>query len=222
MCLHRDVICARGLCRVRGSTGWETPGCSCKEEQLQWVGRRIFSLFLNPIGSIQQSSQSGLAHHIFLSLFLGTRKYSQKAIEQQSAAGNSWVSQMSLSNTPAAGSVEFRTSLSLLPLPLLMILLYFRVFSEHSIRDGLKENWMKYFIPSSMCFVRRDRRLCLSNAKVSNCKWWVKTNPRGRNDRGKESNFVFRVRFRKHRCLHQDLIFISCFRKIVFLALAVL
>lgn len=216
-------ICARGLCRVRGTTGWETPGCSCKEEQLLWVGRRIFSLFLNHIGSIQQSSQSALAHHIFLSVFLGTRKYSQKAIEQQLAAGNSWLSQMSLSNIPAAGSAECHSELVCLwshclrwwPCSI-------SEFSQRKAGDTLKENWMKYFIPSSMWFVTRDRRLCLSSAKVSNCKGWVKTNPRGRNYRGKESNFIFRVRFRKHRCLHQDLIFIICFRKIVFLPLAVL
>lgn len=109
MCLHHDLdhILCSWLCRVRGSTEWETPVCSCKEEQLQQVGRRIFSLVLNYIGSIYTVFPKWFGTpHFFSFSGLGTRKYSQK-----SAAGNSWIPQMFLSNIPAAGSAEYHWEL---------------------------------------------------------------------------------------------------------------
>lgn len=123
---------------MQGYTDWKARDSSCEEEQLQWEGRRIFSLSLKHIGLIQQSSQSGLAHHIFLSQCLWEPEdaVSQEAIQQLEAAGNSWLSQMSLSDLPAAGSAEYNSKavLSLAPVPLLLTLLYFCcAFSEQGV-----------------------------------------------------------------------------------------
>lgn len=156
---------------MQGGTDWEARAYSCKEEQLQWEGRRIFSLPLKHIGSIQQSSQGGLAHHIFLSQCLWEPEdaVSQEARQQQSAAGNSWLSQASLSDLPAAGSAECHSKAapSLAPVPSLLTLLCFTlsVLSQNKVYVGRAAmNWAKYFITSSMCFVRRDRRLYLCSA----------------------------------------------------------
>lgn len=61
--------------------------------------------------------------HFCLSVLVGTRRcYLPRS---KTAAGNSWLSQMSLSHLPAAGSAEghSKAALSLAPVPLLLILL---------------------------------------------------------------------------------------------------
>lgn len=72
----------------------------------------------------------------------------QEARQQQSAAGNSWLSQTSPSDLPAAGSDEChsKAALSLAPVPSLWTLLYFRVnaLSQNKVyvgKDAVREIW---------------------------------------------------------------------------------
>lgn len=129
MCLQHDLdhVCAHGWCRG-AQTG--KPESIHARRMLQW-NRRISSLPLKHIGSIQQSSQSGLAHCIFPSQCLWEPEDTafQEARQQQSAAENSWLSGISPSDLPAAGSAEYhsKAALSLAPVSSLLTLLYFRV-----------------------------------------------------------------------------------------------
>lgn len=75
---------------MQGGTDWEVQAYSCKEEELQWEERKIFSLPLKHTGSIQQSSQSGLEHRIFVSQCLWEPEdaISQEARQQLETAGS--------------------------------------------------------------------------------------------------------------------------------------
>lgn len=94
-CLKHDLnhICVHGLCR---GADWKAQACSQKEGQHQREGKRIFSIPFKYISSIEQSSQSGLTHHIFLSLCMCEL---ENAVSQSSktTAVSSW-KQMTLTN----------------------------------------------------------------------------------------------------------------------------
>lgn len=169
MCLQHDLdpVCTRGWCRG-AQTGKPKPiharraGFTVREEEYSPYPSNILARFNNLPRVV----------FIFVSQCLWEPEdVSQEVRQQQSAAGNSWLSQTSLSDLPAAGSAECcsKAALSLAPVPLVLTLLYFRAgaLSQKKVRMGrnaMRENWMKYFIPSSMRFVRRDSRLYPSAA----------------------------------------------------------
>lgn len=122
-----------------------------------------------------QSSRSGLAHHSFLSLCFweseNAPKKQDSSSQQLETAGShkclSVIYQLlALLNIIQNYSVSDPTVFVDDPA-------LFQSFSQNKAfrgSDALKENWIKYFIPSSMCFVRGDRRFSLPSAEVSNCK----------------------------------------------------
>lgn len=114
MCLQcdLDLVCTHGWCRGHrlGSLSLFVQGGTAsmggKENifpipQTYWLSSTIFSEWFG-------------TSHFSLSVLVGTRRcISQEARQQQSAAGNSWLSQTSLSDLPAAGSAESHSKAAL-------------------------------------------------------------------------------------------------------------